>query len=128
MARRPIQTAKMAYTFDEVYQMKALLFAATTALTVALFAPAFAATDGPGAQSPQTVTPPAAAAPGAQVATAKGPDDPNQIICKTVEVTGSHLGSKRTCRTRAVWDDMARASREATQSFQNSDTGASGPH
>src|ERR1700722_5687091 len=109
--------------------MKALLFAATTALAVALVAPVFAATDGAGAQPPQTVGgPPAAAAPGAQVAAAKGPDDPNQIICKTVEVTGSRLGSKRTCRTRATWDDMARASREATESFQNSDTGASGPH
>ena len=103
--------------------MKALLFAATTALTVALFGPAFAATDGTNAQAPQTVAPPATSAAGTQVAAAKGPDDPNQIICKTVEVTGSHLGSKRTCRTRAVWDEITRASREQTENLQNSDTG-----
>jgi len=101
--------------------MKALLLAATTVLTVALFAPAFAATDGASAQAPQTVTAPPAT--GTQVAAAKGPDDPNQIICKTVEVTGSHLGSKRTCRTRAVWDEITRASREQTENLQNSDTG-----
>jgi hypothetical protein len=109
----------MAHTFDEDYQMKALLFAATTTLATTLFVSAFAATDGTNAQAPQAVTPPSTtAAPGAQVAAAKGPADPNQIICKTVEVTGSHLGSSRTCRTRAVWDEMTRASREEVERVQ----------
>jgi hypothetical protein len=107
--------------------MKALLFATTATLTLAFCAPAFAATDGTGAQAPQTVAAPTAT-PGTQVAAAKGPDDPNQIICKTVDVTGSHLGSKRTCRTRATWDEMTRAAREATDNFQNSDTGTNIPH
>jgi hypothetical protein len=127
--RRPTQTGKIARTFNEVYQMKALLFAAAAALTVALSAPAFAATDGTSAQAPQTVAPPVATgATGTQVAAAKGPADPNQIICKTVDVTGSHLGAKRTCRTRAVWEEITRASREQTENIQNSDTGTNIPH
>ena len=109
--------------------MKVLVFAATTALTVALLAPAFAGTDGGSPQPPQAApSPPTAAAPGAQAASAKDAQDPNQIICKTVEVTGSLLASKRTCRTRAAWEEMTRVGREATETLQNSDSGTNIPH
>ena len=30
--------------------------------------------------------------------------DPNQIVCKTVGVTGSHLGGQRVCLTWAEWE------------------------
>ena len=99
--------------------MKTLLLATTAVLTVAFYVPAFAATDGTNAQTPQAIAgSPTPVAP-VTVASAKGPQDPNQIICKTVEVTGSHLGSTRTCRTRAVWDEMTRASREEVDKVQS---------
>jgi len=109
--------------------MRVFFFAVAATLGVTFCAPTFAATDGTNPQTPPTVvSAPAAVAPGATVTAAKGPEDPNQIVCKTVEVTGSHLGSKRTCRTRAVWDEMTRASREQTENLQNSDTGTNIPH
>jgi len=43
-----------------------------------------------------------ATAPGQQPK--KGGFDPNQIICKSVEETGSHLGGQRVCATWAEWD------------------------
>jgi hypothetical protein len=104
--------------------MKSLVFAAAAALSATLFTPAFAAPEAAGAQP----TPAAPAAPGAKVAPTKDPQDPNQIICKSVEVTGSLFASKRTCRTRAAWEEMARAGREATESIQNSDSGTNIPH
>ena len=101
--------------------MKSFLFATAGAFTVAFCAPALAATDGTGSQTSQTVAiSPAAVAPGGtRLVAARGPADPNQIICKTVDVTGSHLGSTRTCRTRAVWDELTRASREEVDKVQS---------
>ena len=29
--------------------------------------------------------------------------DPNKMICRTQEVTGSLVGAKKVCRTRAEW-------------------------
>jgi hypothetical protein len=37
--------------------------------------------------------------------TAKPKEDPNEKICVKEEVTGSRLGAKRICMTRAEWAD-----------------------
>lgn len=34
--------------------------------------------------------------------------EPNKKVCKTVTITGSRLGGKRTCKTRAQWDAEAK--------------------
>jgi hypothetical protein len=39
--------------------------------------------------------------------------DPNQIICKRVDVTDSHLGGQRVCATWAQWDQQAQQDQEA---------------
>ena len=46
--------------------------------------------------------------------------DPNERICETVTVTGSRLGAKRYCATRAEWDERRRLDREATEAIQRS--------
>jgi hypothetical protein len=109
--------------------MKGLVIAIATALTAILVAPAAPAREGAGAQ-PTSGPAPAqapAAAPGVQTA-AKDPQDPDKIICKSVQVTGSLFSSKRVCRTRAAWEEMARAGREATETLQTSDSGTNIPH
>lgn len=66
-----------------------LVFASVTAALIA--APAIA--QAPAAASAQTQ------------ATAKPKEDPNEKICVKEEVTGSRLGAKRICMTRAEWAD-----------------------
>lgn len=47
----------------------------------------------------------APAAPSAQAQTTAKADDPNEKICVKEEITGSRLGAKRICMTRAEWAD-----------------------
>ena len=44
--------------------------------------------------------------------------DPNERICEEVVLTGSRLGAKRFCGTRAEWDDKKRQDREAIEKAQ----------
>lgn len=37
--------------------------------------------------------------------------DPNEVICRTVSVTGSRLGASRRCATRAQWLEDERQQR-----------------
>jgi hypothetical protein len=39
--------------------------------------------------------------------------DPNQIVCKRVEVTDSHLGGQRVCMTWSEWDAQSQADQQA---------------
>jgi len=34
------------------------------------------------------------------------PQNPNEIVCHKQEVTGSRLGAKKVCKTRAEWADL----------------------
>lgn len=60
-------------------------------------------TSAPPAAAPGPVA--IVAAPGAAQAAAdnKGPGNPDQVICKREEVTGSRLAGHRECHTRAEW-------------------------
>jgi hypothetical protein len=52
---------------------------------------------------------------------ANGPSttaDPNERICEEVILTGSRLGAKRFCATRAEWEDKKRQDREAIEKAQ----------
>lgn len=57
---------------------------------------------------------PSPSAPAAATATVKKPSahDPNRMVCKTEEITGSRLEGHRTCMTAADWDAKARQGRE----------------
>ncbi|HEY2658978.1 MAG TPA: hypothetical protein VGI79_04600 [Caulobacteraceae bacterium] len=57
------------------------------------------------AASATTSGAPAASAPqvGANGASNKPPDPAKELICKRVEVTGSHMGKERVCKTRKAW-------------------------
>ena len=39
--------------------------------------------------------------------TPAAPVDPDKKICKTIRETGSRLGGKRECKTKAEWDRIA---------------------
>jgi len=36
----------------------------------------------------------------------QAPQNPNEIVCHKQEVTGSRLGAKKVCKTRAEWADL----------------------
>ena len=38
--------------------------------------------------------------------------DPNRKICKKSETTGTRLGAKRECRSKAEWDEIADVAKE----------------
>lgn len=90
---------------------------ALTALTAALvtFACGAAMAAEPAAAPGATVppTPPATAAK--PIKPARGA--PDEVICKSVLETGSRLGGKRVCMTRADWTNQ---SREASEFLGNS--------
>ena len=44
--------------------------------------------------------------------------DPNEKICEDIVQTGSRIGAKRFCGTRAEWEDKKRQDREATEKAQ----------
>lgn len=54
-----------------------------------------------------------AAAPAAQAGKS------NEVICRTEEVTGSRLGAKRVCRTRAEWADAQLQDRQEVDRVQS---------
>ena len=48
----------------------------------------------------------------------KAAADPNQKVCQVITATGSRLGGKKICATRAEWEERKRADREATEKAQ----------
>lgn len=65
------------------------------------------------------ITPAIAEAPAAGTAapTAKQ-DDPDKKICERVEETGTRLGGRRVCKTKAEWAAERAASREEIERAQ----------
>lgn len=49
-----------------------------------------------------------------------GVQNPNETVCRTITATGSRLGGNRICHTRAEWDAIARAGREAAENATRS--------
>lgn len=43
----------------------------------------------------------------------KGGFDPNQIICKRVDVTDTHLGGQKVCATWAQWEQQSQQDQQA---------------
>lgn len=68
--------------------------------------PQYAAPAAPAAAT-APAAPAAPTAPATSVASAKPGKDPNRVICKTEEVTGSRLGSNKVCLTAAGWRERA---------------------
>lgn len=46
------------------------------------------------------------------------PADPNEKVCQVTTPVGSRLATKKTCLTRAEWEDRKRQDREATERAQ----------
>jgi hypothetical protein len=88
------------------HTVRTSLIAACTAGAAALGL-AWAAQAGDPPSSSQTTTDAPHAAGGPKK------DDPDRIICKSQQVTGSAIPSKRVCHTKREWDDISEQSREA---------------
>jgi hypothetical protein len=58
-----------------------------------------------------------AAAPAVVTATAK--NDPNEIQCKKMQVTGQLLPGPKVCHTRAQWEGIQRQSQEEAERAQD---------
>ena len=67
---------------------------------------------------------PASAQAQSQPQTASGASEqqpranPDEIICHKQEVTGSRLGIKRVCKTRAEWADFQLQERQTIENYQ----------
>ena len=57
---------------------------------------------------------------GVGMAAAKKGHDPNRMICKTVEESGSRLKRVRACHTQAEWDELRRQMKQNIDRIQNS--------
>lgn len=60
---------------------------------------------------------------GQQVAVSDPDYDPNEMICKTVEETGSRLSRKKDCRTAKQWRDSMSAATRSMNDLSNSKGG-----
>ena len=52
-------------------------------------------------------------------AQASGNENPNEMICRRVQESGSRLNASRICMTRAQWVDYQRQTRADTEQSQN---------
>ncbi len=66
-----------------------------------------------------------AAAPTPPAPAAKPKDDPDKIVCKTEQVTGSRFNQK-VCMTKGQWDDAEKNS-ERVANYLQSQTGVGHP-
>lgn len=65
-------------------------------------------------------TQPAASAAASTAAAPAKPSarDPNEVVCKTIEVIGTRLGGGRICKTRAEWAQTRRDAHDAVDGAQ----------
>jgi len=57
---------------------------------------------------PQAMAPPKAAPVSVTTASSKPVKDPNRVVCRSEEVTGSRF-TQRICQTQAQWDNQEQA-------------------
>jgi Ni/Co efflux regulator RcnB len=63
-------------------------------------------------------SPLAAAAQTAPAAEGKDKKDPNRMVCRTMDTTGSRLGKKKECRTAAEWTEIQAQDRRDIEKYQ----------
>jgi hypothetical protein len=81
----------------------------------ALVSAAVFATFAASAFAQTTTTGPAPAvapAAGQTTKTAQNGYDPNEMVCKRIEETGTRLGGEKVCMTRFEWDEKSREARD----------------
>ena len=75
-----------------------------------------AAVAGLSASAPVAAQTPAATAPAAT--NPKAADNSNEVVCERQEITGSRLGTRRICKTRAEWADLKLQDRQEVEQAQ----------
>jgi hypothetical protein len=78
-------------------------------------------------QPPAATTTPAstAATPATTPADPNAPD-PDKVICKRQQVTGTRLGNTKICMTQKEWDDLAHQTSQDLQGVQRQNPSRSG--
>ena len=77
---------------------------------------ALAASAGASGPASAQAQPPAQTASGSSQQQPRA--NPDEIICHKQEVTGSRLGIKRVCKTRAEWADFQLQERQTIENYQ----------
>lgn len=49
----------------------------------------------------------------------KKPDDPTRMVCRSSEVIGSRLATKKTCMTAMQWKQLEREQRDTVERIQS---------
>lgn len=106
MARRELRCLELK---RDVSRMKSLVAAAV--LSLALAPAAFAQPDAPNTSAPAARFERTDTAD--QMRTGRAAN-PNDRVCRAITATGSRLGARRECRTRAEWAERAGEHREST--------------
>jgi hypothetical protein len=96
--------------------MRITVLAAVGLLNLSIAAAASAQT-APAAPAP-AAQPVPAAAPAAAAAPEVKKNDPDKLICRMEEVTGSRLTARRVCHTAADWAAISRDAQDATLETQ----------
>lgn len=79
-------------------------FCAVPVLTAFLVTPSLAQASGSSSSQPAAEKP--------------APGSPNEVVCQKLEVTGTRLGVKRICKTRAQWADQQLQDRQEIEKVQ----------
>ena len=78
------------------------------------------------AQPAATTTPATTAATPATTPADPNAPDPNKVICKRQQVTGTRLGNTKICMTKKEWDDLAHQTARDLQGVQRQNPSRSG--
>ena len=76
---------------------------------------AAAVADAPASSQPAAPPPPA---PAVSKPAVNAADDPDKVICRTEQVTGSHF-DRRVCMTRAAWDRQSKETERLERMIQD---------
>lgn len=58
--------------------------------------------------------------------TADGKPDPNEVICKRLEMTGTRVSRQKVCMTRADWDEETRQDQSLASQARSTSNGVHG--
>jgi hypothetical protein len=64
-----------------------------------------------------------APAPSSAAASQQTVSDPNKVVCRRVQLTGSRVRAPRVCRTQAEWDAAAVAASSTAKNMQSTGIG-----
>jgi hypothetical protein len=87
-------------------------------VAIALAAAISGAAADPAPPAPATTPPTAAVSSPSPYKSSASQKDPNKVVCRSEETTGSRLGAMRVCMTNAQWEERAAADKAVLDTTQ----------